>query len=160
MSSHVIQITGNALNLENNTIYTYFFSLKSNFNLDYIYPNSYNKHLTPTTQVSTILNVALSPPLGSGRSIDVTVREPACQSQPLFSPDYDDGVVPVLAAVIQRVSMLNAETAMTLVTTPEASLILKQTNQTSALGPLSNPSLDLRYFASSYFCTNSFFLFF
>lgn len=37
-------------------------------------------------------------------------------AQPLCSPGYTDGKVPTWAAVIQRVSMLNTETAAALVT--------------------------------------------
>lgn len=62
-----------------------------------------------------MLKVALSPPRGSGGPTDV-LHERARQSQPLFSPGCADGAAPVLAAVIQRVSVPNTETATALVT--------------------------------------------
>ena len=63
-----------------------------------------------------MLKAALSPPWGSGSPTDVTAREPAHHSQPHFSPSCANGVAPVLAAVIQGVSVPNAETPMALLT--------------------------------------------
>lgn len=63
-----------------------------------------------------MLRVALSPPWGSGGPMGVPVHEPARHRQLRFSPSCADGAAPVLAAVIQRVSMLNTETPMALVT--------------------------------------------